>query len=71
LIAASLLAACGGGSQTSTLNVFAAASLTDAFKAMAGAYQKQHPDIDIKLNFAGTPTLVTQIEQGAQADVLA
>ena len=71
MIAASLLAACGGGSQTSTLYVFAAASLTDAFKAMAGAYQKQHPDIDIKLNFAGTPTLVTQIEQGAQADVLA
>ena len=71
MIAASLLAGCGGGSQTSTLYVFAAASLTDAFKAMAGAYQKQHPDIDIKLNFAGTPTLVTQIEQGAQADVLA
>ena len=71
MIAASLLAACGGGSQTSTLYVFAAASLTDAFKAMAGAYQKQHPDIVVKLNFAGTPTLVTQIEQGAQADVLA
>ena len=71
MIVASLLAGCGGGSQTSTLYVYAAASLTDAFKAVSGGYQKQHPDIDVKLNFAGTPTLVTQIEQGAQADVLA
>jgi len=51
--------------------VFAAASLTDSFKVLATSFEKQQADVLVKLNFAGTPTLVTQIEQGAQADVLA
>lgn len=76
-----LLAGCGGvssapasSSQTplsGTLTVFAAASLTDSFKALGGAFQAAHPGIRIRFNFAGTPTLVTQIEQGAQVDVFA
>ena len=76
-IAALMVAACGGSTSTGgnsisgTVNVFAAASLTDSFKALGHAFEKDHSDVTVKFNFAGTPTLVTQIEQGAQADVFA
>jgi len=76
-----LLAACGSSagpvaSPTATvlsgsISVFAAASLTDSFKALGTAFQAAHPGVTVQFNFAGTPTLVTQIEQGAQADLLA
>jgi molybdate transport system substrate-binding protein len=81
-VAASFLAACGtsAGSGTAsptptplsgTISVFAAASLTDSFKALGTAFQAAHPGVTVQFNFAGTPTLVTQIEQGASADVFA
>ena len=41
--------------------VFAAASLTEAFKALSA-----HDGFVWTYNFAGSPTLVTQIENGAQ-----
>jgi molybdate transport system substrate-binding protein len=72
-----LLAACGstgtsqGSSLTGTASVFAAASLTDSFKALGTAFQTAHPGTTVQFNFAGSPTLVTQIEQGASADVFA
>ena len=59
------------GALSGTLIVFAAASLTDAFKAEAQAFHQDHAALTVQLNFAGTPTLITQIEQGAQADVFA
>ncbi len=65
-----LALACGsspGSSAPPTIDVFAAASLTDAFKVLGGSFH----GASVRLNFAGTPTLVTQIEQGAQADVFA
>jgi molybdate transport system substrate-binding protein len=82
LTAAGLLAvACGstaaapgqGSPQplSGNLAVFAAASLTDSFKALGDAFHEQYPGVTFQFNFAGTPTLVTQIEQGAQADVFA
>ena len=58
-------------SLSGTISVFAAASLTESFTALATAFQRAHPGVTIQFNFAGTPTLVTQIEQGAQADVFA
>ena len=75
VVAATLLASCGGGGTTSnsslsrTVSVFAAASLTDAFKALGTSFQATHAAVTVQFNFAGTPTLVTQIEQGASADV--
>jgi molybdate transport system substrate-binding protein len=54
-----------------TLSVFAAASLTASFKAIGDSFQKANPGVTVQFNFAGTPTLVTQIEQGARADVFA
>ena len=54
-----------------TLNVFAAASLKEAFTAIASDFEVGHPGISIKLNFAGSQTLAAQINQGAPADVFA
>lgn len=53
------------------LVVFAAASLTDAFNAIARDFEKAHPGVDVKLNFAGSQSLRTQIENGAQPQVFA
>ena len=67
-----LVAACGSSSATGgTISVFAAASLTDAYKALGASFQHAHSGVTVQFNFAGTPTLLTQIEQGAQADVFA
>src|SRR5258708_8674624 len=82
LIGAVLLAACGGsGGAASTspsftalsgyINVFAAASLTASFNALGIAFHKANPGVGVNFNYAGTPTLVTQIEQGAPVDVFA
>ena len=70
------LAACGSSgspnaSLSGTASIFAAASLTDSFKALGTTFQTAHPGATVQFNFAGTPTLVTQIEQGAASDVFA
>src|ERR1700694_5408464 len=76
-VIATVLTACrsGAGPSTTSLSgtalVFAAASLTDSFKALGTAFQTAHSGTTLQFNFAGTPTLVTQIEQGAAADVFA
>jgi molybdate transport system substrate-binding protein len=57
----------GGGS----LTVFAAASLTDPFNDMKADLEQQHPGLEITFNFAGSQALVTQLSEGASADVLA
>lgn len=53
------------------VTVFAASSLTDAFTALAHAYQAAHPGAHVGLEFAASSTLATQILQGAPADVFA
>ena len=53
------------------LTVFAAASLTDAFERIAADLEAAHPGLEITFNFAGSQTLVTQLDQGARADVFA
>ncbi len=54
-----------------TLNVFAAASLTSAFKEIGQHFQTAHPNVTVTFNFAGSNALATQINQGAPADVFA
>jgi molybdate transport system substrate-binding protein len=51
--------------------VFAAASLTDAFNELASEFRKANPSVEVVFNFAGSPTLRTQLEQGARADIYA
>ena len=54
-----------------TLTVFAAASLTQAFGDIGKAFEAANPGVTVTLNFAGSQALVTQIQQGAPADVFA
>jgi molybdate transport system substrate-binding protein len=64
LVLLSLTAAAGAAQ----VNVFAAASLTDALNQLAPAYEKQSGD-KLVFNFAASSTLARQIEEGAPADV--
>jgi molybdate transport system substrate-binding protein len=70
---AGVLSGCGSDSGQSgqVVNVYAAASLKDAFTALAGQYQKGNPGSSVQFNFAGSSSLVTQLTQGAKADVFA
>ena len=65
---------CGGGQSDGgggTVTVFAAASLTEAFGEMADAFMDANSGVAVRLHFAGSQTLRTQLEQGARADVFA
>ena len=53
------------------LTVFAAASLTDAFTEIATAVEADHEGMTITIETGGSQQLVTQLEEGAEADVLA
>ena len=53
------------------LTIFTAASLTDAFKEMGANLEQANPGTKVLFNFAGSPTLRTQLAQGARADVFA
>jgi molybdate transport system substrate-binding protein len=76
-----LLAGCGGvaaqpaASSTpqvsGSLTVLAAASLTQAFTKIGDQVHAKYPGVDIRFSFAGSPTLVTQIQQGAPGDIFA
>lgn len=54
-----------------TLNVFAAASLKKTFTELAATFEKANPQVKVSLSFDGSSTLVTQIIEGAPADVFA
>jgi len=76
-----LLAACApiaapeeagdSGAAATTLNVFAAASLTEAFTEIGAAFDAANPGVTTVFNFAGSNQLATQINEGAPADVFA
>ncbi|MEJ1088711.1 molybdate ABC transporter substrate-binding protein [Microbacterium sp. Mu-80] len=54
------------------VTVFAAASLRTAFDEIAEAFEQQHPNVDVNpIVYDGSSTLVTQLQEGASADVLA
>ena len=53
------------------MTVYAAASLSEAFEDLAAEYEAANPDVDVKLNFAGSARLAAQISAGARADVFA
>lgn len=75
------LAGCSGTTDTSTtrssdalsgtITVFAAASLATAFTALADDFERGHPGATVRLTFAGSSDLSTQILEGAPADVFA
>jgi molybdate transport system substrate-binding protein len=61
----------GPPTDAKTVTVFAAASLTDVFKAMGAAFAQAHPGAAVQFNFGGSSMLVQQIIEGAPADVFA
>ena len=54
-----------------SITVFAAASLKASFTEIATAFEEEHPGSTVELTFAGSSDLVTQISNGAPADVFA
>ncbi|MFD8432589.1 molybdate ABC transporter substrate-binding protein [Streptomyces coelicoflavus] len=71
----------GGGSGASsaggpdkpsgTVNVFAAASLTESFTKLGKDFEEQHPGTKVVFNFGGSDSLAAGITSGAPADVFA
>jgi molybdate transport system substrate-binding protein len=84
-VVAALFVGCSSSSKTSTtattqaatsavtgsITVSAAASLTGTFGDLKTSFQKANPGTTINLNFGSSAALVTQIQQGAAADVFA
>ena len=55
----------------STLTIFAASSLTDAFEQLSAGFLESNTEADIVLNFASSTKLAAQLLAGAQADIFA
>lgn len=60
-----------GAGDTSTLTVFAAASLAGTFTEIAEDFEAANPGVTVRLTFAGSADLVSQVSEGAPADVIA
>jgi molybdate transport system substrate-binding protein len=80
LAAALALTACAGDEPTptpgrtgvtGTITVFAAASLTDVFNALAEDFEAANPGSAVEFNYGASSALAMQINEGAPADVLA
>ena len=68
LSAAGWLLFTGSVLNAASVNVFAAASLTDALKEITASYEKQAGD-KVVFNFGASSFLARQIEEGAPADI--
>src|SRR5262249_31400652 len=66
-----VLAAAAKQTPTTTLTVFAAASLDQAFRDLGREMERRQPGLMVRFNFAGSQQLATQLEEGAPADVFA
>ena len=65
------LAAAGASASATDITVSAAASLTNAFKEIGAAYEREHAGDKVQFNFAASDPLVQQIAKGAPVDVFA
>lgn len=59
------------GGVEGTITVFAAASLTDVFTELGEAFEEANPDATVEFSFGPSSGLVTQVTEGAPADVIA
>ncbi|WP_230374097.1 molybdate ABC transporter substrate-binding protein [Pontivivens ytuae] len=57
------------GARSESVQVYAAASMTDAVAALEEAYEDLYPGHDVTAVFAGSGVLARQIAQGAPADL--
>lgn len=66
------LTGCGSNdSDDRTLTVFAAASLRKSFTEIGEQFKAANPGTELEFSFAGSSDLVTQLQQGASADIFA
>ncbi|MEH2238209.1 molybdate ABC transporter substrate-binding protein [Nostoc sp.] len=56
-------------SSVTTLNVYAAVSLTNALNAIKTQYQNTNPGVNVVYTFGASGTLLKQIQAGATADI--
>jgi molybdate transport system substrate-binding protein len=59
------------GPEPTSVTVFAAASLTEAFDALAEQFEAEHPSVEVVLSYGGSAALAQQIVEGAPVDVFA
>ncbi|MFE3257688.1 molybdate ABC transporter substrate-binding protein [Nocardia sp. NPDC059229] len=74
VLGAGLLSGCDSSSDssdTTTITVFAAASLEQVFTQLGTQYESAHHGTKVTFSFAGSSDLVAQLNQGAPADVFA
>jgi len=69
--ASSTPAGAPSSSITGDVTVFAAASLTSTFTELGKQFERDNPGAGVTFSFAGSSDLVTQLTQGAPADVFA
>lgn len=60
-----------GDAEPQALTVLAAASLTDVLEQVAADVEADHEGLEVRLSFAGSSTVVQQVNEGAPADVVA
>jgi len=53
------------------LDVLVTASLANSFEKIGQVYMGRYLNVSVRFNFAGSATLVTQIQQGAPVDIVA
>ena len=72
------MTACGGSgdgeeaaepAETTTVNVFAAASLSNVMAEFEASYEEANPGVDIVVNADSSGALLTQIQEGAPCDI--
>jgi len=61
----------GNADPGTSLDVYAAASLTAGFEQIAEQFESAHRGVEVRLSFGGSSDLVAQIREGAPADVFA
>jgi molybdate transport system substrate-binding protein len=70
-----LIGGCGSpdkpAAEDQKIMVFAAASLKKTFTDLGEQFKTENPGASVEFSFAGSSDLVTQLTQGAQADVFA
>ena len=76
VMSAALVSGCGSSGDSSSpaagkIMVFAAASLKKSFTEIGERFKTENPGTSVEFNFAGSSDLVTQLTQGATADVFA
>ncbi|OBF27516.1 molybdate ABC transporter substrate-binding protein [Mycobacterium sp. ACS1612] len=74
-LALAALSGCSSNEQPASANtkiiVFAAASLRQTFTDIGNQFKTENPGASVEFSFAGSSDLVTQLTQGAPADVFA